>query len=91
MPLRRGIRRCLQISMRMLLLLVVVLSIALAIWTNRARRQEALVRRIISLDGHVTYQHQFGEDNKPVAGAVPPGPAWLRGLIGINLSCGCTA
>src|SRR5687768_6156492 len=82
MPPRRGIRRWLQISTRMLLAAVVVLCIALALWTNRARRQEALVRKILSLEGHVTYQHQFGDDNKPLSGGVPAGPAWLRRLIG---------
>ena len=48
---------------------------------QEARRQQADVAAILKLGGNVYYDHQFG-----IAGynpsAVPPGPRWLRALLG---------
>src|SRR5687768_12049076 len=75
--------RWLQISVRTLLLAVLALSLILAYWTNRARRQEAIVRKVLKWGGGgVTYQHEIDAAGKPIPDAPLPGPAWLRRLIG---------
>ena len=80
LPIRR---RWLQISVRTLLVIVLACCVLLAVWTSRARRQEAIVRKVIGLGGgYVTYVHEVDASGKAVADPVPPGPAWLRGLMG---------
>jgi Leucine-rich repeat (LRR) protein len=84
MPFRWGIRRrWLRISMRTLLLIVLVLCAWLAYVSNRARKQEELVRRLVHEGrGVVGYHHQIDANGKSIRDAPLPGPAWLRSLIG---------
>src|SRR5687768_9966371 len=81
---RFGIRRrWLRISMRTLLLIVLVLCAWLAYVSNRARKQEELVRRLVYEDrGMVGYHHQLDANGDYDPDAPIPGPAWLRRLIG---------
>jgi Leucine-rich repeat (LRR) protein len=84
MAFRLGIRRrWLRISMRTLLLIVLVLCAWLAYVSNRARKQEELVRRLVHEGrGVVGYHHQIDANGKGIRDAPLPGPAWLRKLIG---------
>ena len=84
MALRLGIRRrWLRISTRTLLLIVLVLCAWLAYVSNRARKQEELVRRLVHEGrGVVGYHHQIDANGKGIPDAPLPGPAWLRRLIG---------
>jgi len=82
-------RRWFQYSLRTLFVLVTVLCVWLAVTANRARKQRAAVGVIEGLGGRVYYDY---EESDPVrwmlipAGAIkkpqPPGPVWLRELIG---------
>ncbi|HJS07017.1 MAG TPA: hypothetical protein VJ809_05130 [Pirellulales bacterium] len=84
MAFRFGIRRrWLRISTRTLLLIVLVLCVWLAYVSNRARKQEELVRRLVNEGrGVVAYHHQIDANGKGIPDAPLPGPAWLRRLIG---------
>ena len=83
MPFRFGIRRrWLRISMQTMLLIVLVLCAWLAYVSNRARKQEELVRRLVTeRRGVVGYHHEWDAAGKHVSNAPLPGPAWLRRLI----------
>ena len=69
-------RRWFQYSLRTLFVLVTVLCVCLAVTANRARRQREAVKAIESVGGQVRYEYQY------VSGQEPPGPEWLRELIG---------
>jgi Leucine-rich repeat (LRR) protein len=84
MAFRLGIRRrWLRISTRTLLLIVLVISVVLGYVSHRARKQEELVRRLLTEGrGKVGYRHAWDEAGKRIPNAATPGPAWLRRLIG---------
>jgi hypothetical protein len=70
-----------QFSLSSLMLLVLFVSLGmswLAVRIERARKQEEAVEKIRKLGAGVTYDY---EESKPF-GAAPPGPAWLRALLG---------
>jgi hypothetical protein len=69
-------RRWFQFSLRTLLILVTLLCIGVAIISNRAMRQKAAISAILKDGGDVDYAHNFPQR------AEPPGPAWLRKLLG---------
>lgn len=75
-------RRWMQISVRTLLLVVFALCVALGVMTNRARRQQALVKDLIRRGGKVVYVHEVDSAGKPIPDATLPGPDWLRTLVG---------
>ena len=69
-------RRWFQYSLRTLLVLVTVLCVWLAVTANRARKQREAVAAIEAVGGVVYYEYQTKSGQKP------PGPKWLRELIG---------
>jgi hypothetical protein len=69
-------RRWLQFSLRTLLVAVTLLAVWLGLWTDRARRQRVAVQRVRELGGDIRYDY---ENQK---GGQPPGPEWLRRLLG---------
>ena len=80
-------RRWFRFSLRMLLVVVTVLCVWLAFKVNAARRQKLAVEAILRAGGTVWFDYH----NVPVPGvpnskfnrdAAPPGPAWLREVIG---------
>lgn len=80
-------RRWRQFSLRTMILLVTIVSIACSFVTARmraAKRQEAAVKAIKEAGGLVTYDYFL--DNRPHGkkGAQPPGPEWLRDRLGID-------
>ncbi len=52
-------------------------------WKVReARQQQTAVSAIQRLGGFVTYDYEFDSQGRDVPNAAPPGPAWLRSLLG---------
>jgi Leucine-rich repeat (LRR) protein len=80
-PFRLG-RRWFRISIRSLMLFILVLCAWLAIWTTRARRQEAAVRRLIDAGATVRYRHEFDAAGNPIPNPTLPSPQWLRNIFG---------
>jgi hypothetical protein len=74
-------RRWLQFSLRSLLIFTLICAIACA-WLahrmERKRREREAVEAIVKLRGLVLYDFQM------VKGGAPPGPDWLRSLLGEN-------
>ena len=78
-----------QFSLRTLLLLVVLASIGMswfAVKRHRAEKQRAAVEAFGKLDGnvYVYYDFHYDADGRPVRAPEPPGPAWLRSLLGVD-------
>jgi len=68
-------RRWLQFSLRTLLIVVTVFCVWMGITAKRARDQQQAVEAILAAGGVVNYEHQLDRSD-------PPGPVWLRQLIG---------
>lgn len=88
-------RRWLQYSLRSFLVLLTALAVWLGVVVNRAREQREAVKAIEAAGGTVTYDFQItgvpfdGTPDLPHVVerffdpyAEPPGPLWLRRLIG---------
>lgn len=74
-------RRWYQYSLRTLLIVMVLASVGMSWLTvkmRRAARQREAVEAIRKLGGWVVYDYQSGSAARPT----PPGPAWLRRLLG---------
>ena len=74
-----------QFSLRSLLLLFLFCTIPfgwLGVKMQRAREQKQAVEAIKKLGGRVQYDYQRDASGAPIKGAKPPGPAWLRQLLG---------
>jgi hypothetical protein len=70
-----------------LMLLFVVVSIPLAIVTNRAQTQRAAVKALREAGFDVWYEFEKEGDGfniGPIADPKPPGPTWLREWLGID-------
>ena len=81
-------RRWFQYSLRTLLLFMLLVSIGMswvAVRIQRARRQREAVEAIQKLGGLVRYDYQVQQSGNPLPGAGPPGPAWLRNLLGEDI------
>ncbi len=78
--------RWFQYSLRSLMLLVLVVSLGMswvAVKIKRARQQERAVEELRKSGVYVWYDYQVEQSGKaPYTG--PPGPAWLRNLLGEN-------
>jgi len=81
-------RRWFQYSLRSFLILVTALAVWLGIIVNRAREQREAVKAIEALGGTIAYNWQVGVPLDPDdvfsldVPLTPPGPAWLRRLVG---------
>jgi hypothetical protein len=80
-------RRWFRFSLRTMMVVVTLLCVWLGVVSNRANRQRRAVETITSHSGHVRYDYQRDD---PFAGnpfaddPPPPGPDWMRNLIGID-------
>jgi Leucine-rich repeat (LRR) protein len=75
----------LRFSLKWLLLAITAICVWLGMLTYRANRQKEAVETIGKVGGIVAYRHQWdfsGEFPQIIANRKPPGPAWLRKLIG---------
>lgn len=78
-------RRWRQFSLRSLLALVLVASVALSwlgVGLRRARQQRHAIDRLRQLRARVYYDYEYAGEGKWVHDAELPGPAWLRELLG---------
>jgi hypothetical protein len=71
-------RRAFRFTIRTLLVLIAVLAVVLAVYVNGANRQRRAVAKLQELHVSVQYDYQLSRSNEP------PGPAWLRDLLGID-------
>jgi hypothetical protein len=80
-------RRSIQFSLRALVVLVFLTSLPMG-WLGaeiqRARKQRGAVQAITRAGGFVYYDYQVRGNSDPDIDAVPPGPRWLRSLLGID-------
>jgi hypothetical protein len=77
-------RRWYQFGLRTLLIAIALSGIWLGVITNRANRQRRVVELITKTEGYVAYEYDTDEDGCLDGRAVPPGPEWLRRLIGVD-------
>ena len=79
-------RRWFQFSLRTVLLLMSVFALWLGIKTHRVRQQEDAIRKIAAWGGTAHFGYQistnFRGDRILDPKALPPGPSWLRRIIG---------
>lgn len=87
-PEPRRKHRWFQYNLRTLLVVTVLASIGmswLAVMVERARRQGEALTVIKRLGGHVTYDFQYDASGMYLPQAKPPGPVWLRSILGDDL------
>jgi len=78
-------RRWCQYSLRTPLIFVTLAGCGfgwLGFKVREARRQQAAVAAIRKSGGFVAYDYQFDARDGDIPNAIPPGPAWLRSLLG---------
>ena len=75
-------RRWFQYSLRTLFVAIAVLGVWLAMVTSAARRQQSIVARLRELHAEITYDFEVDTQGTRKSAAVPPGPKWLRELVG---------
>ena len=79
-------RRWFQFSLRTLLMLALLVGLGMATWIvpikKSAEKQKAAVEAIKSDSGYVTYDYEVDSSGNGITAAEPPGPAWLRRLLG---------
>ena len=83
------LRRRFQLGIRSLLAQVICVAIPcswLAVRIQQARKQKEVVEAIVKeggeVGGEVLYDYQVDASGRYIQGAQPPGPAWLRKLLG---------
>lgn len=79
-PTARPKRRFLRVSLRTLLLLLTAGCIWIGWKVDKAHKQRAAVAWVKETGGEAYYDYERNTDHP-----MPPGPAWLRELIGIDL------
>jgi hypothetical protein len=77
-------RRWFQFRLRTLLVIVAAVSAALGVVSSRANQQRRAVEQIKSAGGVVGYDFECDEKFNRRADPTPPGPDWLRNLIGVD-------
>jgi len=78
-------RRWYQYSLRTLLIVVTLAGCGfgwLGVKMREAREQRAAVDAIKKLGGYVVYDYESDSRGVRVPNATPPGPAWLRSILG---------
>lgn len=74
-------RRWLRFGLRTMFTAMTATAVCLALWNSSARTQKDATAAVLVLGGHVTYEHQAAT-GKFVENATPPGPTWLRSIVG---------
>src|SRR4051812_9204702 len=78
----RPARRRFRLSVRVLMLLVLALGGGLGWIAHRARVQREAVEVIRRAGGSVGYNRPWSSGATPISQPKPPGPPWLRRLLG---------
>jgi hypothetical protein len=81
-------RRRFQFRLRSLLIFGTLVGCGLgwlAVKVQQARKQQAAVKVIEKMGGHAEYDYEFDGSGEFIANARPPGPSWIRALVGDNL------
>lgn len=73
-------RRLPRFSLRALFILLAIAGVWLGLVTKQARRQRNAVRAVAETGGSITYAHH--RNSATTGNQSPPGPVWLRTLIG---------
>jgi hypothetical protein len=80
-------RRWFRFSLRTLLLLVAIVAVGfgwLGVKIRQAHEQRDAVAAIVKLNGIVCYDYEPGPSYGYQQPAIPPGPTWLRNLLGVD-------
>jgi Leucine-rich repeat (LRR) protein len=77
-------RRFFQFSLRSLLVVMLVVCVTLAWKVEKAKKQREAVAWVQESGGSVSYDYEFDDARKRVPNPQPPGPKWLRELVGID-------
>ncbi len=77
-------RRWFQFSLLKLLLLVTGLALWFGWLANQAREQREAVAWVEEMGGSVQYDYETDEDGEFIDDVEPPGPKWLRDILGID-------
>ena len=83
-PTKPKPRRWLQFSLRTFFVLVTVFCVWLGWTVHRANEQRKAVEWVREMGGDVAYGYQRDEAGIPIVDAKPPGPKWLRQLLGVD-------
>jgi hypothetical protein len=76
-----------RFSLKLLFAAVTIVCVWLGTVSYKANRQRQAVEMVHALGGRVSYAHQWdysGRFPKEIKGAQPPGPEWLRSLVGVH-------
>ena len=80
---RKQKRRLLRVSLRAFFVLITLFAIWLGFSVSRANKQRNAVAALSMFDVTIHYEHQLDLATMEVdSDAEPPGPKWLRGLVG---------
>ncbi len=74
-----------QFSIRSLLVLTLAVALPsswMAVEMKKAERQMRAARRIVSMGGQISSDWELYQDGASIPNAKPPGPNWLRNLLG---------
>jgi hypothetical protein len=77
-------RRLFRFSLRTLLVVLTALCLLLGYKVRHVQQQQAAVAWVQQMHGVVTYDFEVNGSGAPVPYAQPPGPNWLRQLIGVD-------
>ncbi len=86
LPLVKIHRRWFRFSLRTMLVAITLFCIWLGVTASRANRQRKAVETIRSYGAYVRYDYEMADNGWEVRrdNPLPPGPVWLRNLIGID-------
>jgi hypothetical protein len=83
--------RWLQYSLRTLMIVVTLFAVAcswFAVKMQQAKRQREAVEAIEKLGGRISYDYEWDSGSGyRITGAKPPGPTWLRKVLGDDFFC----
>jgi hypothetical protein len=77
-------KRLFRISLRTLFVLTTVLCVWLGFKVHPVEQQQEAVAWVMERGGHVIYDFEFDGDVIAIPYAKPPGPDWLRDILGID-------
>ena len=77
-------RRILRFSIRTLLIVLTIFCVWLSWKVERARKQREVVAWVQEMGGSVHYGYELYDNTVFLPNAKPPGPEWLRNLLGID-------